>query len=261
MSSNQTSAASPVQTDIDDGAIDEVFKKLAYCKRYPNCYQTEDSYNITVILEPLSISADNIPEEVITKALEPMNIVSNRDKMHAIEFITLYIHEIFEEYQPLEGFDDDGKESDDFDSDDEDFMTKDIKNHLPKVETTHDAMFYMHTWGMRKRKKLPEGIDKNFNAAVVNGKRRGANIKRYDGRTIGVQYCVVRGNNFYDFFLNMINTMEVWIKKHKESGKVPPLHFGVNCSAGRHRCVTCAELLKKYYYPNLVLDHMELRGK
>ena len=35
--------------------------------------------------------------------------------------------------------------------------------------------------------------------------------------------------------------------------------IGINCAKGRHRSVAAAELLKRYYYPSAVVEHLTIK--
>ncbi len=113
-----------------------------------------------------------------------------------------------------------------------------------KVDLNRDLRIYV--WGRKKRKFLAEKVDHNFNAAVLYGKKTGVNWK-LDGRSEEIQIAVMKCPMFHSFMKIMLETIE-----SKNCKKI-----GINCRAGRHRSVTCAIMLSKYY-PKTIIYYLEL---
>ncbi len=219
--------------------MDSYFLSKDFKKTGNNCYQTFDEYQITVITDPFMIYTPTVDPTDMEYKMLPYSITSDNDKISTTNIIINWI----KDPDRIDGFEEE-TESYIFDTE---IDYKNIKLFLPKIKVNIDRKIDIYTWG-RKKRDCPKGFDKNFNAAIINGKKRGANIRRYDGRTEEVQYTVVRGKFFFEFFQSIIKSIE------KDNLSI----IGINCSAGRHRCVSCAELLKKYYYPNAILHHLEL---
>jgi len=46
-----------------------------------------------------------------------------------------------------------------------------------------DRPLIIYTWGRKLRKRQPDCVQRNFNAAILNGRRKGVNLKKLDGRS------------------------------------------------------------------------------
>ena len=111
-----------------------------------------------------------------------------------------------------------------------------------------DRELTVYTWGRALRKKQPDCVQRNFNAAILNGRRKGVNLKKLDGRSQEVQEVV----RHCKMFVDLMNS----VCKIVERDDLHTISF--NCTKGRHRSAAAAELLKKLYYPNAQVAHLEL---
>lgn len=136
----------------------------------------------------------------------------------------------------------DDEENPGFDAEDE------VPMYLPVLAHDKTRKITIITWGRKMRKAMPEKSQKNFNAAILNGKRKDINLKKLDGRSDDVQEVVSRCSMFASFICGVIENVE---KNNLNC-------ISVNCAKGRHRSVAGALLLKKYYYPNANVIHLEL---
>lgn len=106
----------------------------------------------------------------------------------------------------------------------------------------------IYTWGKKRRKSKPLGSECNFNAGVISGKKKGLDLKKLNGLSPDVQRSVASASGYCDFMKNMV--------KKIENNNLSTI--SINCTAGRHRSVACAELLKKLVYPQSSIYHCEL---
>ena len=139
------------------------------------------------------------------------------------------------------------------DTDDEDIDEKPVSAHIPfiKIPNEFDSnrSLTIYTWGKAFRDRKPNGSEANFNASVLHGRKAGINLKKYNGTNEIVQKSVATSSNFISFMENILKKVE------NENLKA----ISVNCRKGRHRSVTVAEILKKYFYPKSSVYHIELK--
>jgi len=140
-----------------------------------------------------------------------------------------------------------------YDSDNEDIDEKPVSAHIEEITIpkaiNNDRELLINSWGKAFRERAPAGSQANFNASVLHGRRKGINLKKYNGTSEIVQKSVATSSNFVQFIENILNKVE------KENLSV----ISVNCRKGRHRSVTVCEVLKAYFYPNANIHHIELK--
>jgi len=107
----------------------------------------------------------------------------------------------------------------------------------------------VYTWGKALRSRAPNDSQANFNACLLTGKRKGINLKKYNGLSEDVQKAVISCTRFTGFIEQIIKKIE------KDDLNI----ISVNCSKGRHRSVTVGEVLKKYFYKQAVVNHLEIK--
>jgi len=199
------------------------FKKL-----YNDCYRLFDE-GITVRLVPFTITVTNADQSIVNEKVKELTEAHGENKWNIIDNVIEWVNKI-------EGFGDEEPEENN-------------QRQLPIIECTNNRKLVIYTWGRRLRTSCPKKIDQNFNASVIYGYKRGSDIKKNDGRSTEIQEMVIRGKQFCDFMGGMIASIE------KNNLKI----IGINCAKGRHRSVSCAEILKKHYYPYSEIFHLELR--
>lgn len=123
-----------------------------------------------------------------------------------------------------------------------------IFNHLRKLANPERPL-YIYTWGKRNHKLKPQQSQCNFNACIIGGKRHGLNLKQLTGLHADVQKGVISGTGYSTFMEQMVTKIE------RDDLRI----ISINCTAGRHRCVTCAEQLKKLFYPCATIEHIDLK--
>lgn len=123
------------------------------------------------------------------------------------------------------------------------------KMNIPDIDHNIKRQLTIYVWG-RSVRKFPQNLklDHNFNACVLHGKKSGVDWRK-DGRTEEIRKAVMKGRLFPSFMYTMVKTVEI----------KNVTNIGINCSKGRHRSVTCAIILHKYYYPLAKIIFMELR--
>ena len=151
----------------------------------------------------------------------------------------------------VQWIDDCAKDDDEqFDEEEEVEMTYDDKMNIPEVKCDKTRQLKIYVWGRRRRKKVPGqyNIDHNFNACVLHGKKSGVDWRK-DGREDAIRNAVMKGRLFPSFMETMV--------KYIESEDMHSI--GINCSKGRHRSVTCAIVLKTYFFPETEIVFLELK--
>lgn len=138
---------------------------------------------------------------------------------------------------------------DDEDNEDEDNDYNTI-TAIPDVKHDNNRKLFIVVWGRRIRKSVPAEykIEKNFNAAVLHGKKAGVDW-RQSGKSEEVRKAVMKGSAFPSFIESMVTIIE----------KENLFRISINCAKGRHRSVTCAIVLHKYYYPRTEIKYLEIK--
>ncbi|AYV81381.1 MAG: RNase adaptor protein [Harvfovirus sp.] len=118
---------------------------------------------------------------------------------------------------------------------------------LPIVKHDDARPLYIAVWGIAFRKKVPDDrkTQHNFNAAVLHGNRRFRENAR-DSKE--ARDHIMKGRAFYNF-------MEIMVKLVESRDY---LRISINCTKGRHRSVTCAIALKEHYYPNAIIEYLDI---
>lgn len=135
--------------------------------------------------------------------------------------------------------------------DDGDINENTISINIPEVEHDSTRTLFIVVWGRGIRKAIPSEykIEKNFNAGVLYGKKSGVDYRQSAKDNEDVFKAVMSGKAFPTF-------MEYTIKTIEKNN----LHrIGINCTKGRHRSVSCAIALQKYYYPNTEIKYLEIK--
>jgi hypothetical protein len=139
-----------------------------------------------------------------------------------------------------------GEQAPGFDEDSGNEYTEPI---FKNIKWNPDRKITIYTWGKKYRSSQPIDSIINFNAGVITGHRNGMNLKKINGLDDRVQQAVKSGNGYIQFMEAMISKIE------SDNLQI----ISINCTAGRHRSVSCAEILKQEFYPNAVIYHLELK--
>lgn len=115
-----------------------------------------------------------------------------------------------------------------------------------KIDKNRKLLIY--TWGRAVRKSLPFDSQHNFFAGQLNGRGHGVDLRRMNGKFEEIQIVVSNCGRFYDFMLEMLKKIET-----KNLSVI-----SIYCTKGRHRSVAAAELLKKYYYADATIKHLDI---
>ena len=111
-----------------------------------------------------------------------------------------------------------------------------------------DRTLTIYTWGKKYHEHKPEKSKCNFNAEVIRGQRQGMNLKKVTGLNAEVQLSIKVAAGYIKFMEDIITKIEA-----------EDLYtISINCTAGRHRSVSCAEILKREFYPKSTVIHMDL---
>ena len=106
----------------------------------------------------------------------------------------------------------------------------------------------IYTWGDQMQKKAPELSEKNFNAKCLNCRGGGIDLRTMNGTWPELQAKVQTSSAFAYFRRRFIEAIE------KRDLKA----VSVNCSKGRHRCASFAEVMR-LDYPKLVVEHLSIK--
>lgn len=206
------------------------------------CYQKFNKINnITLKINPKNIFVmehdREFPDKELIKTKTAEFISENKDVETVIDKLTNWILECAQE------------EEDEFNDDDNN--DRNVGVNIPEVEHDPKRHLFIVVWGRKVRKNIPAeyAIEKNFNAAVLHGKRSGADWRQSAKDDEGVFNAVMSGKVFPTFMEEMVKNIE----------KNDLHRIGINCAKGRHRSVSCAMALHKYYYPNTEIHYLELK--
>lgn len=230
MEATYASECIETENNIEESLINHMFKK------YGNSYiYHSDIGNITVVLPELQVyieSAVNIKQTVIDEKVQ--EFIKNID-----EFVPRLLEWFIEQTT-------DSSETGFYSGDDK---PEEIPQMTDNYFTKSLKPLLIYSWGRKLRKGPPLNVQKNFNAAILNGRRKGINLKKMDGRWEEVQDVVKKCK----MFLSLMESVQ------KEIEKKDLTIVAFNCSKGRHRSVAAAELLKELLYPNSTIIHLELK--
>lgn len=113
----------------------------------------------------------------------------------------------------------------------------------------HNRKLIIYTWGKKKRDSGPN-TEFNFDATVISG-HKSPEIKELTGLDPFVQERVRGGRGYTELVEEIVRMIEL-------------CNFtliSINCKAGKHRSVSCAEILKSDYYPKAKIVHLELAAQ
>jgi len=103
----------------------------------------------------------------------------------------------------------------------------------------------IRSWGRECSKSAPAGSEANFNACVLNAKGGEADASRMNGTYEEMQRKVIKGPLFLGWMVRAVVSIESSTAAHPFG-----LHnISINCAHGRHRSVSAAEVLRKWFYP------------
>jgi len=120
----------------------------------------------------------------------------------------------------------------------------DYGDYLPDPE----RKLIIYTWGDQMQKKKPPDAQRNFNAKCLNCRGGKVDLRTMNGTWPELQDKVQTSSSFHAFrrlFINSIEANDYTV-------------VSVNCSKGRHRCASFAEVMRKDY-PKLVVHHLSLK--
>ncbi len=160
--------------------------------------------------------------------------------LYAIEWIadarTTQLAEIIDAGE-VDGFldDDDSEEESDINSMDQ----------LPSIPHTKTRKIKVYVWGRKTKHNPTSMVERNFNACVLHGKKKGVDWRQNGRDSEEVRLAVMKCRLFPTFMLQMVKVIER-----------DDLHLiAINCAKGRHRSATSAYMLK-YYYPDVQIEYM-----
>ena len=119
---------------------------------------------------------------------------------------------------------------------------------LSPIIVNRNRKLTIYTWGNKIRKTCPHQTDFNFNVRHIKRKKNGVKVNHRDGRTRAIQKMIINGRGFSKCLEEILDHIE----------KFNFTKISIYCAKGRHRSVSYAELLKKYYYPRATIHHLEL---
>ena len=133
------------------------------------------------------------------------------------------------------------------------FINEEVENKeyiiLKKIDNKNinfNRNLIINTWGVKKHKEVK--CDVIFDATLFSTKIK-VDVKNLTGLDEIIQQSIINHNMF-----NII--MEKIITEIEESN---PKIIGIVCNYGKHRSVGWAELIKKFYYKNTIINHIGLK--
>jgi len=125
--------------------------------------------------------------------------------------------------------------------------------HLPSPQSLGvdpNRALRIVSWGKKYYKSgyQPPGSQFNFNACVLNGRGGGVDLRSARGTDKQLQINVASCSLFPGWLSMVINKIE----------SAGLCHVSINCRSGHHRSVAAAEMLKNIYYPNAMVQHINI---
>jgi len=102
------------------------------------------------------------------------------------------------------------------------------------------------TWGKASRKYKPNGTEKNWSIEMIS--INDLYLKKITGKNPIIQNRLLIEPNFIKLLKGIVKEIE---EKNYQT-------ISICCTHGRHRSVATAEILKKLYYPNATINHLDL---
>lgn len=124
---------------------------------------------------------------------------------------------------------------------------KRLQMPVPTLEARLKARKPMlfRSWGRECSKSAPAGSEANLNACVLNAKGGEADASRMNGTYEEMQRKLIKGPLFLGWMVRAVVKIESSTAEHPQG-----LHnISINCAHGRHRSVSAAEVLRKWFYP------------
>lgn len=134
------------------------------------------------------------------------------------------------------GFKPENKSNDDFD------YEKIISDSIQDITYDKDRKLTIYSWGILRHNEPKCDISFDLTKFTV---KTNVKIKYLDGRNTEIQNSIVRHPLFSELVQKIIEEIE--------TNKSTRISFF--CNHGKHRSVGWAEILKKYYYPNSIIEH------
>ena len=222
-------------------------------KIYPNRFQSYGNDIYMIFLDKHNQIQYNDVDGFFQYFIQNINLKKYVEDQNEKEFdnnVIPFVTWLFKEFDfndcenDVYGFEDDSSDS----SEDSRTNRKYLYDSLREI-TDPDRILIIYTWGKKHRKKVQFKIDSNFNASMLSGKRKGLNLKKMNGLSVEVQRAVETSRNYDTFMTQMVGKIE----------RIDAHAIAINCTAGRHRSVTCAQILKREFYPNSKIHHIELK--
>ena len=120
-------------------------------------------------------------------------------------------------------------------------------NQLPEIKHTVTRQLKCYVWGRKVRKCPPPNVQRNFNACILHGKKKGVDWRQSGKDSLEVRIAVMKCRLFPGFIGHIVEMIE---RDHLHT-------IAINCAKGRHRSATTAYMLKEYY-PLIEIIYLEL---
>lgn len=107
----------------------------------------------------------------------------------------------------------------------------------------------IYTWGRKHRKQAPKQSQHNFNATTMAERRRMISFRHDTGLNPETQKIVKSSMGYGGFMRSMI-------KKIEDDDLYT---ISINSTEGLHRSVACSEILKREFYSDAVVHHLNVK--
>ena len=134
------------------------------------------------------------------------------------------------------GFKPELESNDDFD------YEKIISDSIKDITYNKDRKLKIYSWGVLRHNEPKCDISFDLTKFIA---KTNVKIKYLDGRNTEIQNSIIRHPLFSELVQKIIEEIE--------TNKSTRISFF--CNHGKHRSVGWAEILKKHYYPNSIIEH------
>lgn len=114
------------------------------------------------------------------------------------------------------------------------------------MDVNQDRELVILTWSKAARKYKPQETQKNYSVEMIS--INDINLKRVTGKNEVVQVRIMMDPKFTKLLDSIVQEIET----------NNYMTISICCTHGRHRSVAAAELLKKLYYPQASINHLDL---
>jgi len=106
----------------------------------------------------------------------------------------------------------------------------------------------IYTWGHAIRAHKPDKSQRDWFVGIIHTRAPGVDLRRENGRNEVLQAGIASDPQFPAIMNSILEEVE----------KNNYTCISISCTKGRHRSVAVAELVKKWFYPNAMIEHLTI---